>query len=1073
MPVCAKCGQENPEIARFCLRCGAALEAAVPPREVRKTVTVVFADVTGSTKLGERLDPESLRRVMGRYFAEMKGALERHGGTVEKFIGDAVMAVFGIPTLHEDDALRAVRAASEMRDRLAHLNDELERDWGVRLLARIGVNTGEVVAGDPSAGQTLVTGDAVNVAARLEQAAQPGDILIGASTRQLTRDAVDVESIDPLTVKGKEEPVSAFRLLDVRPDVEGVVRRLGSPMVGRERQRAALANAFDGALAESACHLFTVLGAAGVGKSRLVHEFLSSLRSEIDVRILRGRCLAYGEGITFWPVREVITQAAGVGDSDPPERAREMIASLLRESGERDELVPELVGQLLGLSEAAAPSEEMFWGTRKLLEALARNRPLAVIFDDIHWAEPTLLDLIEHVADLSRDAPMLLLCIARPELLERRPAWGGGKLNATSILLEPLTESESKDLIANLLGQAQLDDAARARIIESAEGNPLFVEEMLSILMDQGLLLRTNGHWTVVGDISAVKIPPTIQALIAARLDRLQGEERQVIEGASVVGQVFYSGAVTDLAPEAVRPSVPRHLTTLVRKDLIRPERSESLSGEETYRFRHILIRDAAYQAISKETRAELHEAFAGWLERITGDRVSEYEEILAYHLEQSYRYRADLGPVDDHATRVAARAAQLLASGGRRAFARTDLPAAVNLLERAAALLAPRDIGRLELLADLGLALLESGEYARADDVLEEATRAADESGNDRMKAHATIASMRVRLQTNPEGIVEEILRASKRIIPLFERIEDHQGLARVWNLVAWAHQFKLRAAERLEALERALEHARRAGDRREEVDCLFFLTSPPMRGPMPVSQALPFLDAIQEQARGDLKVESGVLWSKAMLEGMRGRFPEGREMAARSTAICHDLGMEMFAAVNDAEALGFLEVQAGDLAAAERAVRRACGILESRGERSWLSTLAADLALILCEQKRYQEAGRFVELSRETAASDDINSQAEWRRARAKILASEGSLDEAEGLARGAVALVRDVEGTFSYAPALSDLALILRQAERPEEAVEVLREALRLYELKEDVVSAERTRRLIEEISATGRG
>src|SRR5438034_7987546 len=334
MPVCAKCGQENPDIARFCLGCGAPLEAAAPPREVRKVVTVVFADVTGSTKLGERLDPESRRRVMGRYFAEMKGALERHGGTVEKFIGDAVMAVFGIPTLHEDDALRAVRAAAEVLDRLVHLNDELERDWGVRLLARIGVNTGEVVAGDPSAGQTLVTGDAVNVAARREQAAEPGDILIGATTRQLTRDAVDLESIGSLTVKGKEEPVSAFRLLDVRPDVEGVARRLDSPMVGRDRQRAALANAFEAAVAESSCHLFTVLGAAGVGKSRLVQEFLSSLRSDPGVGVLRGRCLAYGEGITYWPVREVITQAASIGDNDPPDRARELIASSLRQNGE-------------------------------------------------------------------------------------------------------------------------------------------------------------------------------------------------------------------------------------------------------------------------------------------------------------------------------------------------------------------------------------------------------------------------------------------------------------------------------------------------------------------------------------------------------------------------------------------------------------------------------------------------------------------------------------------------------------------------------------------------------------------
>jgi class 3 adenylate cyclase/tetratricopeptide (TPR) repeat protein len=922
VPVCAKCGQENPEIARFCLRCGVALETAAPPREVRKTVTVVFADVTGSTKLGERLDPESLRRVMGRYFAEMKGALERHGGTVEKFIGDAVMAVFGIPTLHEDDALRAVRAAVEMRDRLVQLNDELERDWGVRLIARIGVNTGEVVAGDPSAGQTLVTGDAVNVAARLEQAAQPGEILIGESTHLLTRDAVDIEPMAPVPAKGKAEPVSAFRLREVRPDAEGVVRRLDSPLVGRHRQQAALANAFEAALADRSCHLFTVLGAAGVGKSRLVHEFISPLGGT-DTLVLRGRCLPYGEGITFWPLREIVTRAAAIRDDDPPERARQLLASLLRESGEDDELVPELISQLLGLSEAAAPSEEIFWATRKLLEALARTRPLVVILDDIHWAEATLLDLIEHVADLSRDAPMLLLCVARPELLERRPGWGGGKLNATSILLEPLDPGESEDLIANLLGRAGLEPSVRNRIVESSEGNPLFVEEMLSILIDQGLLQRSDGHWVAVGDISSVKVPPTIQALLAARLDQLQGEERQVIERASVVGQVFYRGAVTDLVPEAVRANIPRHLTTLVRKDLIRPERAERLAREDTYRFRHILIRDAAYQAISKETRAELHEAFADWLARTAGGRLSEYEEILAYHLEQSYRYRTDLGPVDDHATSVATRAAQLLGSSGRRAFARSDIPAAVNLLERAVALLPPKDISRLELLADLGLALLEAGEYSRADAILAEARRAAEESGNDRLKAHAIIASLRVRLQTHPEGVVEEVTRETEWIIALFEEIGDHRGLSRAWNLVAWGHQFWLRQAERQEALERALEHARLAGDRREEVDCLFYLTSPPMRGPMPVSEALPFLDSLQEQARGDLKVESGILWARAMLDGMRGRFPEGREMAARSSAILEDLGMQMFAVVNDAEAMGFLEVQAGDLIAAELAVR------------------------------------------------------------------------------------------------------------------------------------------------------
>jgi class 3 adenylate cyclase/tetratricopeptide (TPR) repeat protein len=1067
--VCAKCGQENPEIARFCLRCGAPLEAAPQAREVRKIVTIVFADVTGSTKIGERLDPESLRRIMGRYFGEMKEALERHGGTVEKFIGDAVMAVFGIPTLHEDDALRAVRATTEMRDRLVVLNEELERDWGVRLLARIGVNTGEVVAGDPSVGQTLVTGDAVNVAARMEQAAQPGEILIGEGTRHLTRDAIDVEAIEPLTVKGKEEPVAAFRLLGVRPGVEAITRGLDSPMVGRTRQRTFLQNQFEASVADRSCHLFTVLGVAGVGKSRLVQEFLSSLDSENEVTILRGRCLPYGEGITLWPVREAVTQAAEIGPDDPPERASQKIASLLRENGEDDELVPELVAQLMGLTEVAAPSEEIFWATRKLLEALTRNRPLVVILDDIHWAEPTLLDLIEHVADLSRDAPILLLCIARPELLERRPGWGGGKLNTTTILLEPLTQAESEVLIENLLGKARLDEFARSRIVDSAEGNPLFVEEMLSILIDQGLLRRANGHWVPTGDVSAAKVPPTIQALLAARLDQLQGEERQVIERASVVGKVFYRGAVTDLVPETVRPHVAAHLATLVRKDLIRPERSETLAHEDTYRFRHILIRDAAYRAISKETRAELHRAFADWLERTTGQRVIEYEEILAYHFEQAYRLRSELGPLDEHTRSVGTRAAQLLASSGRRAFARTDLPAALNLLERAVALLPLEDVNRLELLIDFGIALSESGEYPRASEALAEAMEGAEGSGNERLKAHASLASLRVRLQTNPEGVADEILHEGAWIVPLFEKIEDHRGLSRAWNLLAWAHWLRLRGAARQEALEHALDYARRAGDRREEVDCLFYLTSPPVRGPMPVSEALPFLDAIQEQARGDLKVESALLWARSFLEAMRGRFQEGREMVARGTAMLQDLGMPVFALVNDAEGLGFLEVQAGDLVAAERAVRRAYDFLESKGERSWLSTLAADLAWILCEQGRYEEAEAFVRASLDSAASDDIASQVGWRRGRAKILASQGEIVQAEALAREAVALIEQTDGVFGHAQTLTDLAGILRQAGKATEAAEALRAALRLYELKENVVSAERTRHMLAQMSA----
>ncbi|HEV8421399.1 MAG TPA: adenylate/guanylate cyclase domain-containing protein, partial [Actinomycetota bacterium] len=366
MIVCASCGTENTDVARFCLACGKPLEGTHAPREARKVVTVLFSDVTGSTRLGERLDPESLRQVMGRYFEEMKAALEAHGGTVEKFIGDAVMAVFGIPTLHEDDALRAVRAALEMRERLERLNRDLERDRGITILTRTGVNTGEVVAGDPATGSTLVTGDAVNVAARLEQSAQPGEVLIGEPTYRLVRDAVTAEPVEPLTVKGKDEPITAFRLLEVHPEAEAVRRHLDSPMVGRDRPLSLMKQTFENAADDRACHLFTVIGSPGVGKSRLVHEFVSAIAGRSSV--LRGRCLPYGAGITYWAVVEMVRQAAAITDEDEVDAAAGKLAALIPEDDR--EAVADRLMQVIGLREATAPAEEIAWAFRKLLESL-------------------------------------------------------------------------------------------------------------------------------------------------------------------------------------------------------------------------------------------------------------------------------------------------------------------------------------------------------------------------------------------------------------------------------------------------------------------------------------------------------------------------------------------------------------------------------------------------------------------------------------------------------------------------------------------------------------------------------
>ena len=657
MPICASCGQDNPEGFRFCGACGAELAESPAPREVRKTVTVLFCDVTGSTAMGERLDPESTRRVMTRYFEAMREAIERHGGTVEKFIGDAVMAVFGVPVVHEDDALRAVRAAVDMRGALTELNDELERDRGVRIESRIGVNTGEVVAGE---GQTLAVGDAVNVAARLEQGAAPGETLLGESTHRLVRDAVEAEPVEPLDAKGKSEPLAAFRLLGLVEGAEFIPRRLDSPLVGRENELAQLERAYDHAVSERVAYQFTLLGAAGIGKSRLVRE----LEDRVDASLLSGRCLPYGEGITYWPLSEI-----------------EPLAGEIDYSANRDEIALQ---------------------TRRILERIAREQPLIVVFDDLQWAEPTFLDLVDHVTDLARDAPMLLLCVARPDLLDQRAGWGGGKLNSTTMLLEALTPAESSRLVDNLL-LTRVDTETKQRIAAAAEGNPLFVEEMLAMVTD--------------GSDGELAVPPTIQALLAARLDRLAPDERTAVECAAVQGQEFRQAALASLVPEPLAGRLAEIQQSLVRKDLVRP------AAEDTYRFKHLLLRDAAYEALPKEQRADLHERFADWI----AENAPGLEEILGYHLEQAYGYRAELGPVDSAGRDLARRASALLASAGRRAEARSDVPATINLLERAVKLLPDGDAEAVAIYPDLGTAVAENGDLPRAEDLYRRARELGD----------------------------------------------------------------------------------------------------------------------------------------------------------------------------------------------------------------------------------------------------------------------------------------------------------------------------------------------------------
>ena len=644
-------------------RLRAPLEGDDRTGETRKIVTVLFTDLVDSTPLGERLDPETLRHVMGRYFAAMQATLERHGGTVEKFIGDAIMAVFGIPTLHEDDALRAVRAAIDMRTTLARLNEELESEYGVRLLSRTGVNTGQVVTGDPLARQKLATGDAVNVAARLEQAAGPGEILIGEATERLVRHAIRLEAVDPLTLKGKSERLPAWRALEVLPDVPAFTIPIAAPFVGRMHELEQLQDAFRQAAAQRSCTLATIVGPPGIGKSRLARELIQALGPEAHVVV--GRCLPYGDGITYAPLAEIVRQVGNV---------EELVAD--------DDQAAAISARIAGATGAAATAgspEEIAWAFRKLFESLARQRPLLVVIDDIHWAEATLLDLIEYVTSFSTGAPILVLCTARPDLFDNRASWAAPRANATVVSLAPLANDQMQRLIEELLHDRALGDDARARITDAAEGNPLFVEQILALQAED--------------PEEEVIVPPTIQALLAARIDRLEPDERAVLVRGSVEGRLFHRGAVAELLPAGpVRANVGAQLMNLVRKEFLRPDQS-LFPGDDGFRFNHILIRDAAYESMPKQLRAELHERYADWLDRRADGNVAEYEEFVGHHLEQSYRLRTELGQTDDHARAVAARAGQLLAHAGRRATARGDARAGTRLLRRAVEILEEIDL--------------------------------------------------------------------------------------------------------------------------------------------------------------------------------------------------------------------------------------------------------------------------------------------------------------------------------------------------------------------------------------------
>ena len=1002
---------------------------SLPVPETRKTVSVVSADIIS---LDGPHDPEALGRPMARAVETVTGVLERHGASTEPSIGGGVIGIFGVPRVHEDDALRAVRAAAEARAAVGSLVPELERESGITVALRAAVLTGEVVAGNAVA-HSLVASDAVSVAARLQQAAEPGEILVDEQTERLVRDAVHVEAADPAALKATGRG-AAWRLLEVEAGAPGYLRHLETPMIGRSEELGRLRQSFERTAEERAVQLFTVIGSPGIGKSRLAEALVESLGGQ--ARVLRGRSLSYGEGITFWPLREVVSQVNG----DDPRRS---LRGVLGDEGDADTIVDRLLGAA-GLAGGASSNEETFWAARKLFEALARDRPVVLMFDDVHWADPTFLDLVEHIADWSSESAILLLCLGRPELLDARPRWAGGRANVNSALLEPLSNTESEQLVEQLLAGGDLAEELRARILRAAEGNPLFIEQMLAMLSENG-----DGE---------SDIPPTIHALLAARLERLDAEERSAVQRGAMIGREFKRAAVLELSPKEERAAVGVALENLVRRELLRP------AGDESFRFRHLLFQEVAYDSLPKHSRADLHERFADWLERAHEERVSEYEEIVGYHLEQAYRYRAELAPVDADGRALARRAATRLGAAGRRAYERGDVHAAATLLSRAAALLEPGAPGRAELLADLGEALRETGDFERAESVLAEVIEGASAAGDPVLEARAILIRLRLRLQTNPAES-DDIAAEGRRLVETFEEAGDERLLAKAWELLAWPPWFRCRAAEADEALQRAIGYARRAGDARTEAQSLNLSVGAAFFGPMPVAEAIRVCEEILAQPGQQRRIIASALRALAGLKAMAGSFSEARELFASHREVLGELGLRVTAA-SAAETSGIIEMLAGDPAAAERELAEGYGILDEIGESANFPDLAAKLAEALYAQGRDDEAFELSEVSKRASAPDDLSPGVQWRAVQAKLLAKRGDAAAAEALAREAVALAGETDFLVLHADALMDLAEVLRLTDRDSEAAPFVEQALELYEQKGHVVGAERARALLAE-------
>ena len=994
-------------------------------RRARKTVTVVFADLVGSTALAERLDPESLDHVLASYYAHMRGVLEQHGGTVEKFIGDAVVGVFGVPTLHEDDALRAIRAAIQMRDQLPDLNASLQERFGVGLSVRIGIGTGEVVSDRQATGHALVAGGAGNLAARLQAAAPTGEILIAAATRRLVSGAVRLEPQATLVLRGVSGRRRTWRVVQERP--QPALARPGAAMVGRRRQLRALRRRAELAFERERLTGVMIVGEPGVGKSRLIRELVAELGD--DARVAVGRCLSYGDGVAYWPLAEMTRGLAGGVE-------RERLGRLLG-GGERAEAAAATLAAAGGGNGSTATAQEVQWAFRLLLEAASRRRPLVAVFDDVHWADPAMLDLIEYLAGYAGAARVLLVCLSRPDLLDRRPALATMFGRGGVVRVEPLSAAESARLLRGLVARRRLQ-LGREEILARAEGNPLFLKHYVALRADD----------------PAGRPPPTIQALLAARIDALPAGARRVAGAASVEGRGFHRGALEALV--GADADVDDALEELTRRELIRPGRS-GFPGDEGYRFAHILVRDASYELLVKQARSDLHAGYADWLE--SRDPIGrELDEIVGYHLEQAFRYRVELGQAraDDPHDPLAQRASVRLRAAGRRTALAGDRSGAAHLLRRAAELRPAEDGERADLLIDLGGVLREEGQLAEAESALAAAIRIAAGGGDQAVDARAQVERLLARVQVDPDRVARLAERNGARLELALEEAGDRAGMAKLWHLRALLAWIRASSAEAEQAWRRAAIEAELAGDQRMVDDARGWEASSMYSGPTPVDAAIERCLVIVAGLSTNRWAAALALLPLAGLRAMRGELDAAIALLDESRTALAEFGPTLDGAcIHPAEVT--VLVLRGDLGAAERRLRASCRELDRMGERAVLASTEGYLAQVLLDQGRIREAGRSARRCRDLAAAGDVSAQVLWRQAQARVLLAGDRLAAAEQLAREAVDRAERTDWLGLLARALTDLAIVLAATGPTDEAASMRRRAAEAWQRKGGGVTA----------------